>query len=886
MDSSADPNQSDQDRRLMMLLAAALQRPAAERQELLAAECCDDAELLREVTEAIEWEERMGGFLSKPLIACPEMDRPFHPGEVVAGRFEIIREVGEGGMGVVYEAFDRKRHQRMCVKTAKLGFRRALSPELEGALKVRHPNICVVNEIHTAQTAGGEVDFLTMEFLEGETLAAHLAAHGRLSPDDALGVARQLCSAVGEAHRSGVIHRDLKSGNVMVHRTDEGVLRAVITDFGLAGATSDFAEGLGTPRYMSAELWRGEPATQKSDVYALGVVLYEMVTGVGPGPYPAPPSVRVRGLDSRWERALMPCLNVSATDRPEAAEVMLRLERKPRSKAPLAAAGILLALAAIGAAIPGVRGAVMLRLYPPNVRLAILPLDMSAEDAVTGRGAFQEAAERIRRLQGSGSTFVAIAPADAMSQGVHSAGQARSMMHATHALETTLRREGEQWNLHGDVVNLETNERVREFSARYTRLTLANLPVALTGAVAGALRLRDEKAGEALNAAAAKAYFDGLYYLRRDRRSFEQAIPLFQDAARADPRSTLPPAAVAEAQIQKFQILGDRQALDEARKAIGVAQSLNPDSVRVLLVAGLLEQTAGRYEKALETYRRVEEREPRSTDALRRIAGIYDAMDMPDKAIATYKQAIALEPGYYAAYSELGVLYYFRGKYLEAAEVFRKTIDCCSGSVQSYINLGAALGDLGRDAEAEQALMASLRIQETAGALNSLGALRAYQKRDAEAAEFYRRAIAMNAKNSVYLLNLGDSCRRLGRGAEATAAYRSAMELSMAELKQNPRRGYTRAFVGYFAARLGDRARAANEIEQALQFSPGDGKVIRRAALTYEAVGMTDRALDALANATPELLRELDRHPDLTEFRRNARFLQLTGNAGIHTGGR
>ena len=75
-------------------------------------------------------------------------------------------------MGVVYEAFDRKRSQRICVKTAKLGFRQSLSPELEGALKVRHPNICVVNEIHTAQTPGGEVDFLTMEFLEGETLSA------------------------------------------------------------------------------------------------------------------------------------------------------------------------------------------------------------------------------------------------------------------------------------------------------------------------------------------------------------------------------------------------------------------------------------------------------------------------------------------------------------------------------------------------------------------------------------------------------------------------------------------------------------------------------------------------------------------------------------------
>jgi tetratricopeptide (TPR) repeat protein len=326
--------------------------------------------------------------------------------------------------------------------------------------------------------------------------------------------------------------------------------------------------------------------------------------------------------------------------------------------------------------------------------------------------------------------------------------------------------------------------------------------------------------------------------------------------------------------------------LEEAQRSLAAAQSLNPDSIRVLLVAGLFERTSGRYEKALENYRRVQEREPRNTDALRRIAGVYNDMDLPDKAIATFKQAIALEPAYYAPYSELGVLYYYRGRYPEAAEQFRNTIARASGGVQDYVNLGAVLSDLGRDAEADQALTASLNIQETPGAYNSLGAIRAYQKRDAEAVEFYRRALALNARDKIYQLNLGDSSRRLRRAADAAAAYRSGRDLALNELKQNPRNGYTRALVGYFAARLGDRARAEDEIGQALQLSPADGKVIRRAVLTYEALGLTDRALGALANATPELLRELGRQPDLAELQRNPRFLQLTGNAGTHTGGR
>ena len=99
------------------------------------------------------------------------MSDPF-VGKVIDDRYEIQQRIGEGGMGVVYEAIDRKRNLRIAIKSAKPGFQRLLSPELEGALKVRHPNICLVNQIHTTQTENGEVDFLTMEFLEGEPLDA------------------------------------------------------------------------------------------------------------------------------------------------------------------------------------------------------------------------------------------------------------------------------------------------------------------------------------------------------------------------------------------------------------------------------------------------------------------------------------------------------------------------------------------------------------------------------------------------------------------------------------------------------------------------------------------------------------------------------------------
>src|SRR2546421_2098188 len=165
---------SGSDRRIMTLLAAVLERSPAERRLHLQLLCDGDQELFAEIAEMLDREERMGNFLREPLIAFRDFERPFQPGDVVSERFEIIREIGEGGMGVVYEAYDRKRAQRIAIKSAKPGFRRLLSPELTSALKVRHPNICLVNEIHTTTTDYGEIDFLTMELLEGPTLRARL----------------------------------------------------------------------------------------------------------------------------------------------------------------------------------------------------------------------------------------------------------------------------------------------------------------------------------------------------------------------------------------------------------------------------------------------------------------------------------------------------------------------------------------------------------------------------------------------------------------------------------------------------------------------------------------------------------------------------------------
>jgi serine/threonine protein kinase len=332
----------------MGLAEDALRTPSDQREIFLRAACQQDKELYNEVSEIVKWEERMSGFMRQPLIELLEeegLDRPFQPGDLVTGRYEIIREVGDGGMGVVYEANDLKLEHRVAIKCPKLGYER-LSPEARNALKVRHPNVCLVNDIHVASTELGELEFLTMEFLDGETLFSRLA-RGKLEHKEAMLLAHQLCAGLAEAHRSGVLHRDLKPTNVILSADKNNEPRAVITDFGLATDEDGNTDLLGgTPSYMAPELKESGKTSKASDVYALGVILYEVVTGQKPFPSdsaakgkasaapvkpikPVPPSKLVKNLPGIWDDAILPCLSPNPEKRPSVTQTLAVLNRKP-----------------------------------------------------------------------------------------------------------------------------------------------------------------------------------------------------------------------------------------------------------------------------------------------------------------------------------------------------------------------------------------------------------------------------------------------------------------------------------------------------------------------------------------------------------------------------
>jgi eukaryotic-like serine/threonine-protein kinase len=269
----------------------------------------------------------------------------FGPGDFVGNRYRVVRFVARGGMGEVYEAEDLELRGRVALKTIHAaaadepGAVERFKREIQLARRVTHPNVCRIFDVgyHELAPERPPLAFLTMELLEGETLAARLRRAGRLAPPAALAIARQLAEALAAAHEAGVVHRDFKPENVFLVPGREGE-RAVITDFGIArpggeerlGATlTSDGNVIGTPAYMAPEQVEGGKITPAADQYAFGVVLFEMVTGElpfrGDGPLATaarrltepPPTPRryAPELDARWESVILRCLERRPEDR-------------------------------------------------------------------------------------------------------------------------------------------------------------------------------------------------------------------------------------------------------------------------------------------------------------------------------------------------------------------------------------------------------------------------------------------------------------------------------------------------------------------------------------------------------------------------------------------
>ena len=312
--------------RLKALFNSAIERDSHEREAFIEAACGDNVELKALLSALVRADRASLCSLDKPLADLSGLPDTFLlPGDLLANRYRILSFIGQGGMGHVYEAEDTVLRQRVALKFLRPEFSdnslllHQLHVEVETARRVTHKNVCRVHDIvETKVSSGGTLHFITMEFVEGESLARLRSRKETMPTATALSICSQISAGLAAVHGGSVIHRDIKPGNILIDRY--GNIK--LADFGLAidlhkATTVAFA---GTPGYIAPEIVAGGECTELSDIYSLGVVCFELLTGDSPGKGSASQASDLRkarpDLTDATCRLIVSCLAPNPAERP------------------------------------------------------------------------------------------------------------------------------------------------------------------------------------------------------------------------------------------------------------------------------------------------------------------------------------------------------------------------------------------------------------------------------------------------------------------------------------------------------------------------------------------------------------------------------------------
>ncbi len=865
------------------VLLAALTRPADEQEGFVHEACSGDHTLRDEVQRRLHWESRMNGFLLTPALTRELMDRPFALGETVQRRFHILRIAGEGGMGVVYEAMDEKLGHRIALKCPRYEFRSRLSPEAMNSLLVTHPNVCRVYEIHTVETRSGDVDFLTMEFLDGETLSDAMAKAPVQWLQSAAGreIAKQICAGLSAVHAQSVVHRDLKPGNVMLSRDGVSVVRAVIMDFGIAqGGGACLSQMRGTPSYVAPELWKGQMATVQSDIYALGVLLYEMACGRKPfvekcswkqrlGDLPVPPE----GVAEPMRSAILRCLHPEPSKRFAS---MAELERVlwGGSLRRQWIGGVLIVGAAAMVWSVGRES-----VWPTSpVRLVILSSGIPNLALVDGF--VSDIEYRLKTLRGARRPLAVFASAEIAKEHVKGA-EAAFRFGATHVLVIEVGQVNGSWSITAELAQngdwgFRTPPRSTAVGTDLAGMLFAFQEDAIRMTNDG-LSLRAAPKAILLPASAYEDYLRGLHFTRVDYEHAEQAIPFFDKVIAAAPNVSAGYAGLAEALLWARRKVKDKSFDGKAVAALARAEQLEPDSAHVRLMAGRLSAYGGYFERALVDIQRAAELNPHDPEVFIAMGYVLYLLKRPQEAEAAFRTAVNAQLGYYKPWLDMGLYYYEQRKFSEAERYWKEAVRLAPGQTRSRLNLAALYMNQGRLVEAEVLAQECLQLRKTPDAVELLGDLQAASQRHAEAAISFEAALQMEPTAYKTWASLARTYRILRREKEAIAAYRRGMEETELGLRDNPREVERVAWCAFYHAALGEELQSRGRASEALGMGSAQGNVKRRLALTFGLLNDVDAALSVLKGAPPDLIMDLDHSPDLASgLRLDPNYQQLT----------
>jgi tetratricopeptide (TPR) repeat protein len=765
--------------------------------------------------------------------------------------------------------------------------------------------------------------------VEGSDLAGLIETTGRLSQDRALNFTKQLCAALDAAHSEGVVHRDLKPQNILIDRAD----KLYVSDFGLAKSLAPEAltmtrvgQLLGTPRYMSPEQVEGKEIDHRSDLYSLGLILFEMFTAEVPfrgdsalqimfqrvTAAPKDPKTICPDLPDSVANVILKCLERDPAKRYQSArEILLDLDIELTStsrpaikiepaKVPrlswLLLGGIPLAIALMFL-IPATRPLLLSLASIGNSGsvtkqyLAVLPLRIVGNEQETRYVADGLADSISAKLSALKNIY--IAPPNA----VNAAMKQGDPQKIAHALGVKLLVQGTLASgTNNDLVIIVTvddtgnkgrNLLHQEFKGG--RQDLLTLEDQIFNKIVSTLEIKETSEERARSKTRPtddiKAYD---YYMKgrkvwrdsHDAKDLQNAIGLFNQAIKVDPQFALAYAGLADSDRRMWDQTNDgiwtQRALDAGRKA----QALNDHLPEVHFTLGSIYTDTGRTAEAIAELERALQLAPNSDEVLRRLGTAYLKAGRQKDAMAAYTKATEVNPYLWSNYNSLGSACFTVGENDRALAAFQRITELDPGRAEGWEGVGMVYFRLGRWSESLSRFQKAVDLQPRGTFYSNLGtvyyALGLFDK----AAATFEKAVSLMAEDGDIRLNLADAYRWSGQSAKATATYNQAISLAYKSIQVNPKDTDALGNLAVCFAKKGEIKRALEFIARARAIDPKDNSLMYEESIVYAVAGQRTQALASLAQALRSgySFQEARSDPELKSLREMPEFRSLASD--------
>ena len=810
-------------------------------------------------------------------------------------------------MGVVYLAQDQRLNRNVALKflpshiAADSEERMRLQIEAQAAAKLNHPNIA---QVYAIEEADGH-PFIVLEYVEGSDLK-DLLDEEELTGERKLQVARQILKGVAAAHEKGIVHRDIKSRNIMVDHS--GAVK--IMDFGLARdqATERITRTgstLGTVAYMAPEQLRGEEANIRSDIWSVGVVLYELFTGELPfnGLHepaimysiteedPDPLKLKSGQIPPNVEKVILRCLQKNPDERYEtvfkALEEIERAAVEEKPEASIEKQGkVAFNTRSLSVGV-GLVLVVILALYtfgtgwgngseiPDRRYLAVLPIENIGNNPQMQAicdGLAETFSFRLSELEKYEESYWVTPASEIRKENVLSASEANRTFGVNLAISSSIQTVQDSTRL---ILELIDADNIRRISTRQVVVHSENLSLLELSAVREMIAMleidlepnQEERLQEFIpsDPKAYEFYLKGRANLQ-DNFTFanlEEAVDRFEQAVLMDPEFALGFAGLGESYWRQYEVTGNTEYVELAEISLERALQINANLAPVQYLLGLLKSGTGNYQESLAHFEEAIDIDPSYTAAYREMAGVFNETGETERALETYREVIRLKPNYTEGYKDLGVFHLSNGNFEEAVIHFQKVVDITPANSKAFSNLGIAYYYQGENEKAKAMYERSLELEPSPLTANNLAGLYFADQMYQEAAEMYEIVLEEFPDRYEIWGNLAAANDFSGDAEGAQQAYGTAIEKAEKQLSVNPNDAVILADIGAYYSDLNQPENARVFIQKALEINDQNLFVRSRAVSVYEKIGERNEALNWI---TAAMIEDIEMQPELKDL--------------------